>query len=539
LIISTWRFFPLSTKLQIIKVVVPLEDGDNLINPELLKFEYGFKISCTKGDIMPNTNQRDAILDMDPEEFRNLGHQVIDQVADFLHSLPNRPLTTAETPSEIRTLLGQNSLPEEGTDAGQLINQVAPLLFEHSLFNGHPKFWGYITASAAPIGILADLLVGSINPNLGAWLLSPVASEIEHQSIQWIADLVGFPSDCGGILVTGGNMANFVGFLCARHAQITRKEISDLRTLRLYASEETHTWIHKAVDMYGLGKDSVSWIKTDNDQKIDLMALKQQIEQDIKEDLQPFMIIGTAGSVSTGVVDPLPQLSKICKEYDIWFHVDGAYGAFAAALPDASRDLKGLALADSVALDPHKWLYAPLEAGCALVRDKSILRDTFSYHPPYYKFDEVKGERAISFVDYGPQNSRGFRALKVWLALRHAGRNGYIKMISDDIKLALYLFDLVDNEPELEACTHNLSITTFRYAPETPDKNDDERESYLNELNTELLTCLQEGGEAFVSNAVINGKYVLRACIVNFRTTKEDIEALPEIVKKLGREINL
>jgi glutamate/tyrosine decarboxylase-like PLP-dependent enzyme len=486
---------------------------------------------------MAAINKRDAILDMDPENFRQLGHQLVDQISDFLASLPNRPLTTAETPSEIRTLLGQRSLPEEGTDAGELLSRITPLLFDHSLFNGHPKFWGYITASAAPIGILADLLAGAINPNLGAWLLSPVASEIEHQSIHWIADLVGFPTDCGGILVTGGNMANFVGFLAARHAKTTQKEITDLRTLRLYASDETHTWIHKAVDMFGLSKNAVNWIKTDSEQKIDLTTLREQIEKDKKSGYHPFMVVGTAGSVSTGVVDPLPELSKICKELNLWFHVDGAYGAFAAALPDASSDIQGLTLADSVALDPHKWLYAPLEAGCALVRDKSILRDTFSYHPPYYKFDEVKGEPAISFVDYGPQNSRGFRALKVWLALGLAGRSGYIKMISDDIKLATHLFKIVEKTPDLEAFAHNLSITTFRYAPETPGKGEEERETYLNNLNTELLTQLQEGGEAFVSNAIINGKYVLRACIVNFRTDKKDIEALPEIILRLGRKV--
>ena len=486
---------------------------------------------------MSHPDKRNAIINMDPEEFRKLGHQLVDQISDFLGSLPNRPLTRAESPSEIRNLLEQRSLPEEGTAAGQLLNQVSQLLFHHSLFNGHPKFWGYITASPAPIGILADMLAAAINPNLGAWLLSPVASEIEHQSIQWIADMVGFPTECGGILVTGGNMANFVGFLAARHDFTTKKQIDDLRKLRLYASDETHTWIHKAVDMYGLDKDSVSWIKTDEHQKINVSVLRQQIQKDIENKLCPFMVIGTAGSVSTGVVDPLPELAALCKEYNLWFHVDGAYGAFAAALPDASPDIKGLALADSVALDPHKWLYTPLEAGCALVRDKTILRDTFSYHPPYYKFDEVKGEPAISFVDYGPQNSRGFRALKVWLALCHAGRSGYIKMISDDIKLASHLFDLVEKTSDLEAFSHNLSITTFRYAPDTPDKDEKERETYLNEINTALLTHLQEGGEAFVSNAVINGKYLLRACIVNFRTDYEDIEALPEIVLRLGREV--
>jgi glutamate/tyrosine decarboxylase-like PLP-dependent enzyme len=486
---------------------------------------------------MTSTSQRDAILDMPPDEFRKIGHQLIDQIADFLGSLPSRQLTTGETPTEIRDLLGQKSLPEEGTDPGQLLADVAKMLINHSLFNGHPRFWGYITSSAAPIGMLADLLAAAINPNVGAWSLSPVASEIEHQSIRWIAEMVGYPTDCGGVLVTGGNMANFIGFLAARHAISQQKSIDDLRSLRLYASDETHTWIHKAVDMYGLGKESVCWISTDSDQKIDLDILRQQIEKDIKDGLDPFMVIGTAGSVSTGVVDPLPELSRICKEHDLWFHVDGAYGAFAAALPDASEDLKGLKDADSVALDPHKWLYAPLEAGCALLRDVSILRDTFSYHPPYYKFDEVKGEPAISFVDYGPQNSRGFRALKVWLALCHAGRNGYIKMISDDIHLASILYEIVNKTVDLEAFTHNLSITTFRYAPKTPEKNEEDRESYLNEINTVLLTRLQEGGDAFVSNAIINGKYLLRACIVNFRTDQKDIEALPEIILRLGREV--
>ncbi len=483
------------------------------------------------------TNNARRYLDLNPEEFRKIGHQLIDQVADFLASLPNRPLTTGETPTEIRKLLNQRSLPEKGSDVGPLLSDAATMLFNHSLFNGHPRFWGYITSSPAPIGILAELLAAAINPNVGAWLLSPVASEIEHQSIRWIAEMVGYPTDCGGILVTGGNVANFVGFLAARHKKTTEKSIENFQSLRLYASDETHTWIHKAVDMYGLGKDSVRWIKTGSDQKIDLTMLRQCIEEDIEAGLDPFMVIGTGGSVSTGVVDPLPEIHQICREYDLWFHVDGAYGAFAAVLPDVYPDLKALKHADSVALDPHKWLYSPLEAGCALVRDESILRETFSYHPPYYKFDEVRGEKAISFVDYGPQNSRGFRALKVWLALCHAGRDGYIKMISDDIKLAAKLYELVKVTPDLQAFTHNLSITTFRYAPNTPDKNEHERKIYLNELNTALLTRLQEGGEAFVSNAVIDDTYVLRACIVNFRTNEKDIAALPDLVLRLGREV--
>ncbi len=223
------------------------------------------------------------------------------------------------------------------------------------------------------------------------------------------------------------------------------------------------------------------------------------------------------------------------REERIWFHVDGAYGAFAAALPDGPAELRALADADSVALDPHKWLYAPLEAGCALVRDPEALRRAFAYHPPYYHFDE----RALNFVDYGPQNSRGFRALKVWLALKHVGRQGYQRMIADDIALSNALGAAVDRHPELELLTQSLSITTFRYVPAAlaGRRGEPATEEKLNRLNQALLDALQRGGECFVSNAVIRGRYALRACIVNFHTGVEDVEALPEIIAEQGRQV--
>jgi glutamate/tyrosine decarboxylase-like PLP-dependent enzyme len=218
--------------------------------------------------------------------------------------------------------------------------------------------------------------------------------------------------------------------------------------------------------------------------------------------------------------------------------VDGAYGALAAVVPDAPDDLHALSLADSVAVDPHKWLYSPIEAGCALVRDPHLLTDAFSYHPPYYKFEGEEGEEPTNFYEMGPQNSRGFRALKVWLGLRHAGRAGYERMISDDIRLAKQLFDKIKTSPELEAGTQGLSITTFRYVPTGLAKGNPEVEEYLNKLNTKLLEQLQNGGEAFCSNTVVRGKFLLRVCIVNFRTTIKDIEALPGIVTRIGRTLD-
>jgi glutamate/tyrosine decarboxylase-like PLP-dependent enzyme len=478
---------------------------------------------------------------MDADEFRRAGHSLVDSIATFLESVPERPVTHGESPEQIRSALDAAAhLPHAGSDAAALLHDAARLLYEHSLLNGHPRFFGYITSSPAPIGILADLLAAAVNPNVGAWRLSPMASEIEAQTIRWIAELVGYPTSCGGLLVSGGNMANIVGLFAARAAaagwdvRAQGVAAAGAHPLRIYASKETHTWLQKGADLAGLGTDSVRWIPTDGDLGMDVAELRAAIARDRAAGELPMMVVGTAGSVSTGAVDPLAEIAELCRAEHIWFHVDGAYGAFAAALPDAPAELRALALADSVAMDPHKWLYAPLEVGCVLVRDAERLRNAFAYHPPYYHF----GQEATNFVDLGPQNSRGFRALKVWLALRQVGRDGYVRMIEDDIRLTRKLHAAITEHPELEPFTLALSISTFRYVPRyLRDRRGDERvEAYLDALNQELLERIQLSGEAFVSNAVIRGRYLLRACIVNFNTTLVDVEALPEIVARIGRD---
>ncbi|HJZ75609.1 MAG TPA: aspartate aminotransferase family protein [Vicinamibacterales bacterium] len=486
---------------------------------------------------------RQAPLAMDAATFRALGHRLVDQLAALLASVPERPVTRDESPSTLREALDLNGpLPESGMDAGPLLEETARLLFDHSLFNAHPRFFGYVTAPPAPIGMLGDLLAAAVNPNVGAWTLSPAATEIESQTVRWIATLIGYPADCGGLLVSGGNMANFVGFLAARAATAGWNVREDGvaagtgRTLRVYASSETHTWIHKAADLAGLGTGAIRWIPTDAGLRMDVSALRRRIGEDAANGDVPCLVAGTAGSVSTGAIDPLREIAAVCREHGVWFHVDGAYGGFAAAVPDAPADLRALSEADSVAVDPHKWLYAPLEAGCALVRDPERLRAAFSYHPPYYHWNE----RAINYVDLGLQNSRGFRALKVWLALRQAGAAAYRQMIADDIRLARAMADAVRRHGELELTTQELSITTFRYVPRDLRAAIGEAaaEAHLNSLNREVLDRLQRGGEAFVSNAVVGGRYVLRACIVNFHTTLADVEAVPEIVARIGRIVD-
>ena len=489
----------------------------------------------------PAIDSRDVPLAMDAATFKQLGHALVDQLADLIASVPSRPVTPGTRPSVVRKALNLDGpLPEQGTAPGPMLEETARLLFEYSLFNGHPRFFGYITSSPAPIGMLAEMLAAAVNPNVGGWMLSPAGTEIETQTIRWIAELIGYPTTGSGVLVSGGNMANMVGFWAARVAKadwdVRAAGAMGGRPLRAYASAETHTWIQKAADLTGLGTDAVRFVPTDSELRMDMGALARQIATDRANGDLPFVIVGTAGSVMTGAVDPLPAIAQLCREQDLWFHVDGAYGGIAAAVESVPADLRALNLADSVAVDPHKWLYAPLEAGCTLVRDPDALSRAFSYHPPYYHFEE----QTTNYVDHGPQNSRGFRALKVWLALRHAGAAGYRRMIGDDIALAALLADAVRRAPDLEFFTHCLSITTYRCVP--PDLRSRVGESlvdeYLDTLNKEVLSRMQNGGEAFVSNAVIRGRYVLRACVVNINTRASDIEAVAAISSRMGREID-
>lgn len=483
---------------------------------------------------------RRSPLEMSSEEFRRLGRETVDRIADFLASLPGRAVAPGEAARQVRTILGNGGLPGNGHPPGPLLEEAARLLFDHSVFNGHPRFWAYITSSAAPIGALADLLAAAVNPNVGGGTLSPMATMIETQTISWIAEMIGYPPECGGLLVSGGNMANFVCFLAARRAQagpeVRQRGMDAGLRPRVYASDETHTWIHKAADLFGLGTDSIGWVPVDSGLRLDTAALRRLLARDRAQGSRPLLVVGTAGSVATGAVDPLPEIAAICRGEGLWFHVDGAYGGFAAALPEAPEDLKGLGLADSVAVDPHKWLYAPLEAGCALVRDPRALLDAFSYKPSYYHFEEDSEDAFPNYHERGPQNSRGFRALKVWLGLRQAGLEGYRRMIRDDIALSLELSRQISATPGLRLFTQGLSIATFRYEPPDLPVDFPESEEYLNRLNTEILTRLQAGGKAYLSNAVIGGKFLLRACIVNFRTGEDDVSALPELVLSLGAE---
>ena len=482
---------------------------------------------------------RDTSIAISKEEFKQIGYQLIDQIANFLDSIEKRPVTTAETSMALRSLISNTSLPEMGIPAREIISRTADILMDHSLLNGHPKFMGYITSSPAPIGMLADLLAASVNPNVGAQILSPLATEIEKQTIKWLAEFIGVSAGYGGILVSGGNMANFTAFLAARTAKAPKniKEdglVSVANELVLYCSKGTHTWIEKAAVLFGHGSKSIRWIPTNEAYQMNTSALVQSIQDDLTAGKKPFLVVGNAGDVSTGKVDNLLELAAICKKYDLWFHIDGAYGIPAAALPTQKSLFNGIQEADSIALDPHKWLYSPLEAGCTLVKNPQHLIDTYSAHPAYYNFsNQDDAQPTMNFYEYGFQNSRGFRALKVWMSLQQVGKSGFVRLMNEDIALSQLLFQKAKEHPELEAVTQSLSIATLRYVPV-----DGKDETYLNKLNEKLLNTLQQGGEVFPSNAVVDNKYCIRACIVNFRTTRKDIEEIVEIIVREGRKLH-
>lgn len=477
-------------------------------------------------------------IDMKPDEFRSVGYSLINQIADFLDTVPQKTVTTRKSVQEIKNTLGVKSLPEEGFEISKILNQVANLLFENSLINGHPRFWGYITSSPAPAGMLADLLAAAVNANVGAYSLSPMATEIERQTIQWIASFVGFPDDASGLFVSGGNMANITGLLAARKAKLANIREQGLkdRKVIIYCSAATHTWINKAADLLGFGTNSVRWIETDSDQRMNVARLEEQIKTDRLGGYTPFIVVATAGTVGTGAIDPIKKIALVCEQENLWLHVDGAYGAPAVIVPEVAPLFDGMELADSIAIDPHKWLYSPLEAACLLVRNPSALKDAFSFNPDYYNFSGSPGSDITNYHEEGFQNSRGFRALKVWVTLQQVGKRGYRTMIQEDIELAKMLFEQVGRLNDFEAISRQLSIVAFRYITRDIPAGKDPEE-YLNALNKAILNRLQSEGDMFLSNAVVKGKYCLRACIVNFRTDRKDIVRVPEEIARIGNSV--
>jgi glutamate/tyrosine decarboxylase-like PLP-dependent enzyme len=389
------------------------------------------------------------------------------------------------------------------------------------------------------IGVLAEALAAAMDPSCAGG--NHAAIYVERQVLNWFKQMLGFPPDSMGLLVSGGSMASLTALAVARHARagfdVRRRGLQGgARQLVLYLSEEGHGCMRKAAELMGIGSDYVRTVATDDDLRMRADDLDARIRADLADGCRPFAVGASAGTVNTGAIDPLREIAEVCRRHGVWFHVDGAYGAPAVLIQRYREELAGMALADSVALDPHKWFSIPVEAGLVLVKDAQAMRDTFSLVPPYLRTDgSLAGVGGLPwFSEYGFQQTRGFRALKIWMALKQYGLNGYAQLIEEHIELARYLHSRVAATPDLEAMAPpGLSIVCFRYRPMAL-RGDTER---LDALNKALLERIQLGGKAFLSSTVLRGAFVLRACIINYQTRRADLDFLVDLVQQEGKAV--
>jgi glutamate/tyrosine decarboxylase-like PLP-dependent enzyme len=459
-------------------------------------------------------------LDVSEEALQEISSEANKLVFEYLTTISERPVR-AENYAGKTTESIAAELSTEGLPLSQLLDECRKIM-DLSRHNGHARFFGYVASPSTPIGAYGDLIASALNANITCWRSGPAGTEVERMVVRWLGSLINYDRDARGLLTSGGSMANMIALLVANRrksgAAVARSGLWNSGSpMTVYASSEVHMSIAKAADILGFGRDYVREIKCDDRQRMRLTLLRENIEADRKEGLRPFCVVGSAGTTNTGVVDPLSEIAAIAKEFDLWFHVDGAYGA-PGILDERKKHLfAGLELADSVSLDPHKWLYVPVDAGCLLFRDDAAARATFSTdEADYIKTHGYVDEEAFAFWDYGVELSRRFRALKVWLTLQYYGSRRIADAISEDISLAEYLGEVVSKSDDFELLAPvELSICCFRYISSEAD---------LDKLNERIMERVQKGGRAYLSNATVNGHFALRACITNFRTTKSDID---------------
>ena len=489
------------------------------------------------GALVPVTD-----LAWDADRARTLGSDMVALWGELLERLASMPVGGRATAAEVRAAVTRD-VPAEPLSNEELVAALRTIAFEHSTYTGHPGFMAYITGAGTIPGAAADLLAAALNQNVGGWRLSPAATEIELHLGRWFAGRLGLPQTGGGYVTSGGAMASFVALKAARDSR-AGWSIRELGTragppLTFYASAQVHDVNTRAADMLGLGRDAVRIVACDADLRMRPDALRSAVLRDIRNGSQPVAAIATAGTVATGAIDPLDAIADICAEHGLWMHVDGAYGGV-AALTDALRPLfRGIERADSVAFDPHKWLYTPHSGGVIVVRDMQSLEQAFAIEPSYVHDDKELTGRGLDLYALGPQFSRGFHALKIWVSLLAHGWDAYERRIAHDVALAKYLYTCAGAHPELEPIgpSPELSIACFRYVP-SELRGDSSAEPYLNRLNERLMSELQLGGRVFPSNAVLDGRFALRACIVNFRTEAVDIDALIEEALERGASLD-
>lgn len=472
---------------------------------------------------------------LDPQDWealRALGHRMLDDMLEYLRTVRERP-AWRPVPAEVRARLTE-PLPLDPTPAAKVYEQFKRDVLPYPTGNIHPRFWGWVIGTGTPLAMLADMLASGMNPQVAEF--DDAAAQVENRVIGWLVELLGLPAGTHGLLVSGGSMANLVGLAVARNARagfdVRERGLHgpDLPALTVYASSETHSSVRKAVELLGLGNDALRRIPVGPDYAIDVAALREGVAADRAAGRRPICVVGNAGTVNTGATDDLPTLAALCRQEDLWLHVDGAFGALAAISPTLRPLVAGIEQADSVAFDLHKWMYLPYEVGCTLVRDQAAHRGTFAVTPAYLaSLNRGIAAGGFPFAERGVQLSRGFRALKVWMSFKAHGLRAFARLIEQNVRQAAYLAGLVADHPRLELLAPvPLNIVCFRYTAPGMDG------AALNALNQEILLRIQEGGVAVPSHTDLSGRFAIRVAITNHRSRREDFDLLVRAVVETG-----
>jgi len=478
-------------------------------------------------------------LDWPQEEFRDLLHETCEAVIRLYDNLDTKTVYHGLNADTIQRLILE-PLPQSGTEMRDVIRDVENKIFATATLNISPRYLAYVISGGTQAGILACLLEAALNQNVTKWHMGPSAAELEKQVIHWIAAFIGY-HQADGVLVSGGSAANQICLSAALTAQapidVIQKGLSSAPTLVAYISNQGHSCFDKAFSLMGLGREQLRKIPVTPKFTIDVSLLEKAIRADKEAGLYPFCIIGNGGTVNTGAIDPLARMAALARKYGLWFHVDCAYGGPAAATDVAGKLFNGLDQADSIALDPHKWLYVPFEAGCALVKHKGALHDTFAYQADYLNTPNDGGKQ-VDFMDYSPQLSRNFKALKVWMTFKAYGATALTYAIQQNILIMRELAEMLNNLNDFECLAPTpLSIVCFRYI--TEDQEIHRNEKYLSRLNDAIVSELEKDGIYFVSKTTLAYKTAIRACCVNHRTTRQDITGLISVVRTVGSRIRL
>ena len=481
-----------------------------------------------------NVSQTHETLDpSDWDALRATAHRMVDDMIAFHQGLDSMPAWRA-VPDEVRRALNEE-FPLEGLGDDVAYEKFSALIKPYPFGNVHPRGWGWVNGTGSSYLALAEMWSAAMNPNV--WGGDHAAPYVEAQVIAWAKKLLQMPEEASGVLLTGGSVANLVGLAAAREA--TALDVSEhglhalAQQLVVYASEQAHNSIDKAVGLMGLGWNALRSIPVDDEYRMDVGALEAAINADVEAGHKPMAVVATAGTVNTGAFDDIAVIAQLCKRRGIWLHVDGAFGALIALSDSLAPMLDGIEHADSIAFDLHKWLYVPIEAGCVLVRNAEAHRKPFSPPAPYLaSFDRGVSTGAHFFGGLGPQLTRSFRALKVWLALQSYGTAKFGRLVDQNVSQARLLCDLIEQNERLQlVAPAPLNVVCFRYSLPAVD------DAGLNEINREILMRIQESGIAIPSSTVLRGRFALRVALTNHRTTSADVELLAATVARLGDEI--